>query len=119
MGYQGVPPNRSMASKVNIRTASVEDFFTRARCVHALLTGDATLLRQAFGFLLEAGVEPIALVHDLQNHDEITYQLVELEHRKDETFTLRGEKVTGKQLREQMLREMRAQAAGARAPHNK
>src|SRR5262249_15111702 len=95
------------------------DFFTRAQCLHALLTGDATPLRQAFGFLLEAGVDPGSLVHDLQNHDEITYQLVELDHRADETFTLRGEKVTGRQLRERLLREMRAKAAGDAAPYNR
>jgi maltose alpha-D-glucosyltransferase/alpha-amylase len=95
------------------------DFFTRAQCLHALLTGNAAPLRQAFGFLLEAGVQPLTLVHDLQNHDEITYQLVELDHRKDETFTLGGTKVTGRQLRERLLREMREKAAGPAAPHNK
>src|SRR5262249_34502376 len=94
------------------------DFFTRAQCLHALLTGDAAPLRQAFGFLLDAGVAPGALVHDLQNHDEITYQLVELDHRKDETFTVGGQKVTGQKLRERLLREMREKAAGAAAPHN-
>jgi maltose alpha-D-glucosyltransferase/alpha-amylase len=95
------------------------DFFTRAPCVHALLTGDAAPLRQAFGFLLEAGVDPLALVHDLQNHDEITYQLVELDHRKEETFALGDAKVTGRQLRERLLDEMRVKAAGAAVPHNK
>lgn len=95
------------------------DFFTRAQCLHAVLLGDATLLRQAYGFLLEAEVDPVSLVHDLQNHDEITYQLVELDHRKDETFEIRGQKVTGKQLRERMLEEMRARATGDAAPHNK
>jgi len=94
------------------------DFFTRAQCVHALLTGDAGPLRQAFGFLLEAGVEPVTLVHDLQNHDEITYQLVELDDRKGEVFTVGGKKVTGGELRERLLREMRARAAGPAAPHN-
>src|SRR5262249_11330640 len=73
------------------------DFFTRAQYLHALLTGDAAPLRQAFGFLLAAGVGPGTLVHDLQNHDEITYQLVELDDRRDETFTLRGVKETGRQ----------------------
>jgi trehalose synthase len=95
------------------------DFFTRAQVLHALLTGDAGPLRQAYGFLLEAKVPPIALVHDLQNHDEITYQLVELDHRKDQTFVVNGKRVTGKQLREKMLREMRAKAAGEAAPHNR
>jgi maltose alpha-D-glucosyltransferase/alpha-amylase len=94
------------------------DFFTRTECLHALLTGDAAPLRQAFGFLLAAGVDPLTLVHDLQNHDEITYQLVELDHRKDEIFTLDGKKVTGGQLREQMLRQMRTKEAGKAAPYN-
>jgi trehalose synthase len=95
------------------------DFFTRAQCVHALLTGDAAPLRQAFGFLLTARVQPLTLVHDLQNHDEITYQLVELDHRKKEVLTVGGAKVTGGQLRERMLKEMREKAAGPAAPHNK
>lgn len=95
------------------------DFFTRAQCLHAVLTEDAAPLRQSFQFLQEAGVEPLTLVHDLQNHDEITYQLVELDHRKDATFTIHGRKVTGEALREEMLQAMRARAAGARAPHNR
>ena len=95
------------------------DFFTRAQCLHALLTQDATLLRQAFQFLLDADVQPVSLVHDLQNHDEITYQLVELDARGDEIFEINGQQVVGRQLRERMLREMRSRAAGDRAPHNK
>src|SRR5204863_197311 len=60
------------------------DFVTRAQMVHALLTRDAGLLRQAYGFLLASEVPCGRLVHDLQNHDEITYQLVELDFRKAE-----------------------------------
>jgi trehalose synthase len=95
------------------------DFFTRAQCLHALLTGDATPLRLAFGMLREAGVPDGTLVHDLQNHDEITYQLVELDHRKGQTFPTRDGPLTGPQLKERMLREMRAGAAGAAGPRNK
>lgn len=95
------------------------DFFTRAQCLHALLMQDATMLRQSFQFLLDEDVQPIGLVHDLQNHDEITYQLTELDGRGDEQFEIQGKQVTGRQLREQMLREMRAKAAGEAAPHNR
>jgi trehalose synthase len=95
------------------------DFFTRAQCLHALLMEDATLLRQAFQFMLAADVQPISLVHDLQNHDEITYQLVELDARGDEVFQLNGRKILGRQLRERMLREMREKETGDRAPYNK
>jgi maltose alpha-D-glucosyltransferase/alpha-amylase len=95
------------------------DFVTRAQYLHALLIQDATLLRQAYEFMLEAEVQPIGLVHDLQNHDEITYQLVELDARGDELFRIGDKEFSGRQLREQMLREMRSKASGERAPHNK
>ena len=88
------------------------DFFTRAQYLHALVNGDAGPLRLAHQMLLEEGVPPLGLVHDLQNHDEITYQLVELKEREDETFTVNGKKTTGKALREGMLREMRERLAG-------
>ena len=88
------------------------DFFTRAQYLHALVNGDAGPLRLAHQLLLDEGVPPLGLVHDLQNHDEITYQLVELKEREDETFTVNGKKTTGKALRERMLREMRERLAG-------
>lgn len=94
------------------------DFFTRTEGLHALLTGDAALLRQAYGFLLEADVQPVGLVHDLQNHDEITYQLVALDARGDDGLNFKGAKISGRRLREQTLNEMRSKAAGEAAPYN-
>src|SRR6185436_20790276 len=55
----------------------------------------------------------------LQNHDEITYQLTELDGRGDELFTIYGQEVSGRRLRERMLGEMRSRVTGERAPHNK
>lgn len=95
------------------------DFTTRAQCLHALLTGDAGPLRLSFRWMLEAGVQPVAFVHDLQNHDELTFQLTEPEGRKDETFAVGGRKLTGKQLRDEILEAMRSKAAGAAAPYNR
>ena len=94
------------------------DFFTRAQVVHSLLIADASLLRQAYHFLRDADVELVSLVHDLQNHDEITYQLVELDSRGDDTLTINGEQVLGRQLRQRVLQRMRDQAAGESAPYN-
>lgn len=37
-------------------------------------------------------------MHDLQNHDEITYQLVELDARSDQVFRLNGREFSGRQL---------------------
>jgi len=94
------------------------DFYTRTECLHSLLTRDAGLLRLAYGFLLEAGVQPIGLVHDLQNHDEITYQLVPLEHLGDRVLDFEGKSMTARELREQTLNQMRSMAAGEAAPYN-
>ena len=94
------------------------DFFTRAQSVHSLLMGDAATLRQAYGFLLEKKVSPATLLHDLQNHDEITYQLVELDFRGDNELSLGDKTILGRQLKERMLNEMRAEAAGKSAPYN-
>jgi hypothetical protein len=68
--------------------------------------------------MLEAGVQPVEFVHDLQNHDELTFQLTEPEGRKDETFAVGGQKLTGRQLKDAMLAAMRTKAAGDAAPYN-
>jgi trehalose synthase len=94
------------------------DFFTRTEGLHALLMGDATLLRQSYGSLLEAKLQPLRLVHDLQNHDEITYQLVSLDARGDETVEYHNHSIAAKKLRAQILNEMRDKTAGEAAPYN-
>src|SRR5205823_14485906 len=83
------------------------DFFTRAQCLHSLLTGDTLPLRQALGMLRDAKVDLRTLVHDLQNHDEITYQLVGLDNRKAEVFLAGRQEVTGKERRVRLLEAMR------------
>lgn len=94
------------------------DFFTRSEGLHALLMQDAALLRQAYGFLLEADVQPVCLVHDLQNHDEITYQFVALDALGETEVPFNGGKVSARSLREKTLSEMRDRAAGPAAPYN-
>jgi trehalose synthase len=94
------------------------DFFTRTEGLHALLTGDAELLRQSYALLLAHHLQPLRLVHDLQNHDEITYQLVGLDALGDETVQFHGRPIAGKKLREQILDEVRSKAAGDAAPYN-
>ncbi|MDB4952847.1 MAG: trehalose synthase [Myxococcales bacterium] len=93
------------------------DFFTRAQVLHPLLSGDARVLRVAHRLLLQFGVPEGTLIHDLQNHDEITYQLVDLGSRKE--VDLGGERANGEALKEQILQEMRATADRELAPQNK
>ena len=86
------------------------DFFTRTEGLHSLLMRDAAILRLAYGFL--------RLVHDLQTHDEITYQLVPLEYRGNRILDFEGRKISAQRLREQTLEQMRSREAGEAAPYN-
>jgi trehalose synthase len=95
------------------------DFFTRTESLHAFLTEDASLLRLSYRDMLRGGINPMSLVHDLQNHDEITYQLVQLGDRGSEEFLFNGKMTPAKEIREQALREMRKRVAGKNAPYNK
>jgi trehalose synthase len=92
------------------------DFFTRAETLYGLINGDALPLRLAHHFLLEAGVQAGTLIHDLQNHDEITFQLFELGSHDD--FQFEGLDLNGKQLKENILQVMRTRVAGPAAPYN-
>ena len=91
------------------------DFFTRAEVLYGLINGDALPLRLGHHFLLDAGIQPGTLVHDLQNHDEITFQLFELGSHGD--FPFEGQTLNGQQLKEQILNVMRS-TVGA-VPYNR
>lgn len=91
------------------------DFFTRAEVLYAIISGDVLPLQLSHHFLLEAGVPAGKLVHDLQNHDEITFQLFELGSHDD--FRFQGRTHNGKQLKDLILNTLRS-TVGA-APYNK
>jgi maltose alpha-D-glucosyltransferase/alpha-amylase len=92
------------------------DFFTRAESLYPLINGNVLPLRLAHHFLLDAGVQPGTLIHDLQNHDEITFQLFELGSHDD--FEFEGLMLNGKQLKEQVLNDMRNAVGDKAAPYN-
>ncbi|MFD1719940.1 maltose alpha-D-glucosyltransferase [Amnibacterium endophyticum] len=77
------------------------DFINRPAYQHALVTGDTEFLRLTLRTSLETGVEPVSLVHALQNHDELTYELVHWAtlHAND-VFDFRGRELTGLELAE-------------------
>ena len=56
------------------------DFISRPACEHALMTGDVSLLTFMYGEMERSGIDTGCLVHALQNHDEITYEMVHLHH---------------------------------------
>jgi len=64
---------------------------------------------QRHHFLLDRGVQEGTLIHDLQNHDEITFQLFEVGSM---TTSYTRAKLNGKQLKDQILNQMRSSVAG-------
>ena len=95
------------------------DFINRPAYQHALATGDSEFLRLTLRTSTELGVDPASLVHALQNHDELTYELVHWStgHR-DDVFTYKGEEVTGEELGESVRQDLLAQLTGPKAPYN-
>ncbi len=64
-------------------------------------------------------IDPAGLIHALQNHDELTLELVHFWTRhKDDTFTFRGKKMKGSELREIIRDEMHSSPHRPAAPYN-
>jgi len=95
------------------------DFITRPAVEHAALTGDAGFLRFMLRLMQQYEIDPVSLVHDMQNHDEITYELAHLASHGEEYFDYEGREIRGASLREAIQTEMRSLALGPGAPYNK
>jgi trehalose synthase len=95
------------------------DFVTRPACQHALITGDVAFLRLMLRDLARHNVEPAYLIHALQNHDELTLELVHFWtlHAEDR-FVLGGDELTGFEIREQVRGVMYERISGDSAPYN-
>jgi len=95
------------------------DFVTRPAYHHSLATGDTEFLRLTMHLAAGLGVEPVSLVHALQNHDEMTYELVHFAAvHSAELFTFRGEEITGSALAELIRSELIERLTGEAGPYN-
>jgi trehalose synthase len=95
------------------------DFVNRPAYAHALATSDTEFLRLTLNAALQHGLQPVRLVHALQNHDEMTYELVHFAIRhKDDTFRFRGSEVTGGELAVNIRNELIERLTGEAAPYN-
>ena len=95
------------------------DFVTRPAAWHALATGDTEFLRLVLRESMAIGIDQASLVHALQNHDELTYELVHFAaaHR-DDAYTYAGEELTGVQLADRIRTELQDRLTGDAAPYN-
>jgi trehalose synthase len=96
------------------------DFINRPAYQHALATADTEFLRLTLRTTLEHGIDPASLVHALQNHDELTYELVHWStgHR-DYTYTYRGDQITGEELGHTIRRDLTERLTGPEASYNR
>ncbi|NBA95946.1 maltose alpha-D-glucosyltransferase [Pseudomonas sp. R5(2019)] len=95
------------------------DFITRPAYQHALLTGDTEFLRLMLHQMHAFGIDPASLIHGLQNHDELTLELVHFWtlHAND-NYLYKGQTFPGSILREHIREEMYERLAGEHAPYN-
>ncbi|HEY0292517.1 MAG TPA: maltose alpha-D-glucosyltransferase [Hansschlegelia sp.] len=95
------------------------DFITRPAYHHALATGDTEFLRMMLRMVHEFGIDPASLIHALQNHDELTLELVHFWtlHAND-VYLFKGQSWPGSILREHIRAEMYERLSGEHAPYN-
>ncbi len=95
------------------------DFITRPGYQHALATGDTEFLRLVLRQGMEIGVDQASLVHAMQNHDELTYELVHFATtHKEDMYELAGEKLNGFDLAENIRETLRQKITGEAGPYN-
>nr|BAJ08163.1 trehalose synthase [Pseudomonas putida] len=95
------------------------DFITRPAYQHALLTGDTEFLRLMLKEMHAFGIDPASLIHALQNHDELTVELVHFWtlHAHD-MYLYKGQTLPGSILREHIREEIYERLSGEHAPYN-
>ena len=95
------------------------DFVTRPGYHHALVTSDTEFLRLTLREAMRIGIDQASLVHAMQNHDELTYELVHFATKhKDDEFTLAGERLLGLDLAETVRQTLRDKITAPAAPYN-
>lgn len=94
------------------------DFITRPAYCHALLTGDASFLRLCLNLMRKYEINPGSLIHSMQVHDELTYELVHFADHGNDMFPFHGKEISGKDLRDLIINQMKDKAAGKNAPYN-
>ena len=95
------------------------DFINRPAYQHALVTGNTEFLRLMLRTVHEYNIDPASLIHALQNHDELTLELVHFWtlHAHD-TYAYGGQSWPGEILREHIRTTMYERLTGENAPYN-
>lgn len=96
------------------------DFINRPAYHHALVMGNTEFLRLTMNLARDHGVDTASLVHALQNHDELTFELVHFATlHKDDEFVYGGEPIKGSQLGDRIRKDLCERLTGRWAPYNR
>ena len=95
------------------------DFVTRPAYHFAMATSDTEFLRLTLREAMAAGIDQASLVHALQKHDELTYELVHFATRHaHDTYSLGGVDYSGTDLAEHVRETLRQKVTGEAGPYN-
>ncbi len=95
------------------------DFIMRPAYQHALVTGDTEFLRLMQRTMHDHSIDPASLIHALQNHDELTLELVHFwTLHKDDRVRFQGEEMSGSELRDRVRAAMYEGLTGEHRPYN-
>jgi trehalose synthase len=95
------------------------DFVNRPAYHHALIVGDTEFLRLTLRMAHEYDIDPASLVHAMQNHDDLTYELVHFwTIHKDDIYHFRNVDITGTVLLYTIRYELATATTGKQAPYN-
>jgi trehalose synthase len=96
------------------------DFVNRPAYHHALVMGDTSFLRLTLQLSRDVGVAAVSLVHGLQNHDELTHELVHFATvHSDDEFIYHGKPIRGEDLALRVRGELVEHLTGEAAPYNR
>ena len=90
------------------------DFFTRPPYLYAMAVGDAGPIRLMLRLIQDMGLNHGMLVHALQNHDELMFDLTHMRRHEDQTFVVNGETTTGLELCDRMYQRTKDVVIGDR-----
>jgi trehalose synthase len=79
-----------------------------------MAVGDAGPLRLMLRLIQKEGLDHGMLVHALQNHDELMFDLTHLRNHGDEKFSVNGEETLGKTIYERMYSQAKEKIIGSK-----
>lgn len=93
------------------------DFFTRPTYLYAMATGDAGPIRMILRLIQKEAFDQGTLVHAMQNHDELMFDLTHLRNHGDEKFSVNGKTAQGKTIYKRMYDRAKAKVVPGGTSH--